>query len=74
VDVPAKNDARGALKKEIRVYDTGTRCRLVITYRDGGSGGRGKPAGVHGIEVRRAVLDPPGAFVLRYEPAFDHRL
>jgi hypothetical protein len=39
--------------------DTGTRRRLVITYRDEGSKRRGKPAGVHGIEVRWAILDTP---------------
>jgi hypothetical protein len=43
--------------------DTGTRRRLVITYRDEGSGRREKPAGVHGIEVRWAVLDAPPAHI-----------
>ncbi|MDR1216198.1 MAG: hypothetical protein LBK25_05920 [Treponema sp.] len=39
------------------LIDTGTRCRLIIHYRDEKSGRRGKPAGVHGIEVRWAILD-----------------
>ncbi|MDR2418412.1 MAG: hypothetical protein LBD79_05110 [Treponema sp.] len=37
--------------------DTGTRCRLIIYYKDEKSTRRGKPAGVHGIEVRWAILD-----------------
>jgi hypothetical protein len=41
--------------------DTGTRRRLIITYKDEGSEHRGKPQGVHGIEVRWAVLDTPPA-------------
>jgi hypothetical protein len=43
--------------------DTGTRRRLLITYRDEGSEHRGKPHGVHGIEVRWAILDHPPADV-----------
>jgi hypothetical protein len=39
--------------------DTGTRRRLIITYKDEGSEHRGKPHGVHGIEVRWAILDHP---------------
>jgi hypothetical protein len=30
---------------------------LPVYYHDGVSGGRGKPANVHGIEIRWAVLD-----------------
>jgi hypothetical protein len=101
VDVQTKNDAKAALKKEIRVYvgayltrnpavtdadrvamelpirkpshtpvsvpttaprlfiDTRTRRRLVITYHDEESDKRGKPYGVHGIEVKWAILDQP---------------
>jgi hypothetical protein len=99
VDVLAKNEAKAALKKKIRLYvkaylisnpkvtdedraamglpihkttktpvpvphtapqlfiNTGTRRRLTITYKDEGSDRRGKPRGVHGIEVRWAILD-----------------
>jgi hypothetical protein len=32
--------------------DTGTRRRLSVTYRDEGSSSRGKPQGIHSIEVR----------------------
>ncbi|MDR2795540.1 MAG: hypothetical protein LBB47_02365 [Spirochaetaceae bacterium] len=39
--------------------DTGTRRRLIITYKDEGSAHWGKPSGVHGIEVRWAILDNP---------------
>ncbi|MDR2193524.1 MAG: hypothetical protein LBP19_03520 [Treponema sp.] len=41
--------------------DTGTRRRLIITYKDEGSTRRGKPRGVHGIEVRWAILEQPPA-------------
>jgi hypothetical protein len=41
--------------------DTGTRRRLIITYKDEKSDKRGKPFGVHGIEVRWALLDAPPA-------------
>jgi hypothetical protein len=41
--------------------NTGTRRRIIIEYRDEGSGRRGKPRGVHGIEVCWAVLDRPPA-------------
>jgi hypothetical protein len=41
--------------------DTGTRRRLIITYKDEGSEHRGKPRGVHGVEVRWAILDHPPA-------------
>jgi hypothetical protein len=43
------------------IVDTGTRRRLIIHYKDEKSTRRGKPAGVHGIEVRWAVLDHPPA-------------
>jgi hypothetical protein len=36
-----------------------TPARLIIHYRDEKSEHRGKPAGVHGIEVRWAILDQP---------------
>lgn len=37
--------------------DTGTPRRHKVHYRDRGSGRRGKPAGVSGIEIRWAILD-----------------
>jgi hypothetical protein len=37
--------------------DTGTRRRLIIFYKDKKSDRRGKPEGVHGIEIRWAILD-----------------
>jgi hypothetical protein len=37
--------------------DTGSRRRLLISYIDEGTKRRGKPDGVHGIEVKWAVLD-----------------
>jgi hypothetical protein len=37
--------------------DTGTRRRIIVYYRDETSTRRGKPKGVHGIEVRWAILD-----------------
>jgi hypothetical protein len=37
--------------------DTGTRRRLIINYKDEKSDRRGKPEGVHGIEIRWAMLD-----------------
>jgi hypothetical protein len=43
------------------LIDTGTRRRLIISYRDEGSDRRGKPNGVHGIEVKWAVLTAPPA-------------
>jgi hypothetical protein len=39
------------------IIDTGTRRRLLIFYRDEKSTRRGKPKGVHGIEIRWAILD-----------------
>jgi hypothetical protein len=39
------------------IIDTGTRRRLIIFYRDEKSTRRGKPKGVHGIEIRWAILD-----------------
>jgi hypothetical protein len=52
--------------------DTGTRRRLIITYRDEGSDRRGKPFGVHGIEVRWAILDAPPANIKQLvNSAFD---
>jgi hypothetical protein len=41
--------------------DTGTRRRLIIRYKDEKSDRRGKPPGVHGIEIRWAILDHPPA-------------
>jgi hypothetical protein len=43
------------------LIDTGTRRRIIVHYRDEKSGRRGKPKGVHGIEVRWAILDRPPA-------------
>jgi hypothetical protein len=40
---------------------TGTRRRLIVHFRDERSERRGKPKGVHGIEVRWAILDHPPA-------------
>jgi hypothetical protein len=37
--------------------DTGTRRRILVYYRDEAGTRRGKPAGVHGIEIRWAILD-----------------
>lgn len=114
VDVLKKNEAKGALKKQIRIYvkaylinnpavsdperetmglpvhktthapvnvpttapqlfiNTGTRRRLVITYKDEGSTRRGKPQGVHGIEVRWAILDDyPADIALLTHSSFD---
>jgi hypothetical protein len=114
VDVLAKNEAKDALKKEIRIYvraylinnpavtdedktamglpihktthtpvsvpttapqlfiSTETRRRLTITYRDEGSDRRGKPHGVHGIEVKWAILDdPPTDISFLINSAFD---
>ncbi|MDR1030470.1 MAG: hypothetical protein LBL76_06310 [Treponema sp.] len=45
------------------LIDTSTRRRLIIHYRDEKSEHRGKPAGVHGIEVRWAILDHPAVDV-----------
>jgi hypothetical protein len=39
------------------IIDTGTRRRVIIHYVDEKSEHRGKPPGVHGIEVRWAALD-----------------
>jgi hypothetical protein len=39
------------------LIDTGTRRRLIVYYRDEKSARRGKPKGVHGIEIRWAILD-----------------
>ena len=41
--------------------DTATPRRVVIDYKDKGSARRGKPANVHGIEVRWAILEQPPA-------------
>jgi hypothetical protein len=41
------------------IIDTGTRRRIIIYYKDEKSSRRGKPKGVHGIEVRWAILDHP---------------
>jgi hypothetical protein len=35
----------------------GTPGQIVVPYRDGNSAKRGKPANVHGVEVRYAILD-----------------
>jgi hypothetical protein len=43
----------------VLIIDTGTRRRLIISYRDEKSSRRGKPDGVHGIEVRWAMLERP---------------
>jgi hypothetical protein len=37
--------------------DTGTRRRIIVYYQDETSTRRGKPKGVHGIEIRWAILD-----------------
>jgi hypothetical protein len=114
VDVLAKNEAKEALKKEIRIYvkaylinnpavsdpdrenmglpihktthtpisvpttapqlfiDTRTRRRLVVAYKDEGSDKRGKPQGVHGIEVKWAILDThPADILLLTNSSFD---
>jgi hypothetical protein len=105
VDVLAKNQARRALEKAVRIYvkaylannplvtdedkiamglpvytgvrspikppktapvleiDTRTRRRLSIGYKDEASPKRAKPKGVHGIEIRWAILDHPPASV-----------
>jgi hypothetical protein len=39
------------------LIDTGTRRRIIVYYRDETSTRRGKPKGVHGIEVKWAILD-----------------
>jgi hypothetical protein len=39
------------------LIDTGTRRRFIIYYKDEQSTRRGKPKGVHGIEIRWAILD-----------------
>jgi hypothetical protein len=39
--------------------NTATRRRLTIEYNDEGSEHRGKPAFVHGLELRWAILDKP---------------
>jgi hypothetical protein len=41
------------------IIDTGTRRRIRIFYKDEKSARRGKPKGVHGIEVRWEVMDRP---------------
>jgi hypothetical protein len=41
------------------LIDTGTRRRIIVYYRDETSTRRGKPKGVHGIEIRWAILDHP---------------
>jgi hypothetical protein len=43
------------------LIDTGTRRRIIVNYKDEKSEHRGKPKGVHGIEVRWAILDHPPA-------------
>jgi hypothetical protein len=43
--------------------NTGTRRRFTITYQDEGSDRRGKPHGVHGVEVRWAILEHPPAVI-----------
>jgi hypothetical protein len=37
--------------------DTGTRRRIIVYYQDETGTRRGKPKGVHGIEIRWAILD-----------------
>jgi hypothetical protein len=54
------------------IVDTGTIRRLIIHYKDEKSGRRGKPAGVHGIEVRWAILDhPPMSIAELIHSSFD---
>jgi hypothetical protein len=45
-------------------FDTRTRRRIVIGYKDEGSERRGKPEHVHGIEIRWAILDAPPANIV----------
>jgi hypothetical protein len=52
--------------------DTGTRRRIIVRYRDEGGDKRGKPAGVHGIEVKWAILDhAPADIAELIHSAFD---
>jgi hypothetical protein len=54
--------------------NTSVRRRISVEYRDEGSGRRGKPRGVHGIEVRWAILDHPPANIKELtHSAFDTR-
>jgi hypothetical protein len=54
--------------------NTSVRRRISVDYRDEGSGRRGKPSGVHGIEVRWAILDhPPASISELVRSAFDTR-
>jgi hypothetical protein len=39
------------------LIDMGIRRRIIVYYRDETSTRRGKPTGVHGIEVKWAILD-----------------
>jgi hypothetical protein len=61
--VPNRKDGRSPVPvpttSPILLINTGTRRRVIINYRDEQSLRRGKPRGVHGIEVRWAVLDRP---------------
>jgi hypothetical protein len=46
--------------------------QIVIPYRDQGAAHRGKPADIHGIEVRWAMLDHPPASINELDnSAFD---
>ncbi|MDR1326143.1 MAG: hypothetical protein LBK00_08930 [Treponema sp.] len=54
------------------IIDTSTIRRLIIYYKDEKSGRRGKPDGVHGLEVCWAILDhPPMSIEELIHSAFD---
>jgi hypothetical protein len=56
------------------IIDTATRRRISIYYRDEMSSRRGKPRGVHGIEIRWAILDhPPTGIEELIHSSFDTR-
>jgi hypothetical protein len=61
--IPNRKGSRAPVKvpttSPLLIIDTGTRGRIIIYYKDEHSKRRGKPKGVHGIEVRWAVLDHP---------------
>jgi hypothetical protein len=59
--IPNKKSGRGSVPVPTTspqlFIDTGTRRRVIIRYKDEKSERRGKPTGVHGIEVRWEILD-----------------
>ncbi|MDR1862296.1 MAG: hypothetical protein LBQ67_00080 [Treponema sp.] len=76
--VPRKTRTRSPVPVPATVpelsVDTGTVRVIKVHYRDQNSSRRGKPAKVHGIEIRWAILDrPPGDLSELTNSGFDTR-